>query len=594
MAKVGLIKALLFCFLLSPAYGQKIKYKEIWGLLSTKQYESAEPFLKRYLKDNTDNPNAYLYMGIIFQEKSAKDDVLKQTTRMVANMDSAIFFYDKAYKAITEKNVKHNDEYYAMYNRRDLRTGEFGVKLSDIQFDLEKKMEGLRERIDRVKMVKYYFSLADTLYKRTNELYKSIQVQYPGVNELYLRSTENTLTSLTGLSLRYDSMMKAFDNYKASSSNLGKTGYNQTLNSNDIENFKRDGLSPANFYENDVMIWNYKKFAESSKEIIAKEIIPMREHLVTYDIEINKLREKVSRDSLSVNSDLTKLIDKLLTQQLEKFDKTPLPISIFNLKIADLQYRSTALENKVFKDSTNVNLKLNLANKESHYLNRLDSIAGKLQGTDIDSKILNYEDFITNTYSNTIVLKSYIKALKEYAERERRRLDEELSLTLESLRWLVNAPDSIPLFLESSRSAFKPLVIVSEKFTAGLHYNDSVSMDGYFYSITPSRVSDIKITFPVDKPAFKISKLKDTKCITFSDAKGQIFFVMIYSTKASKENKYAATLAKVYRSDGLAWSNNYMLNFIPTEITFKQETGELTIKDTTQQNVVDKNGKLIR
>src|SRR6478735_8383684 len=142
MAKVALIKALLLCFLFSSTYGQKIKYKEIWGLLSAKQYESAEPFLKRYLKENTDNPNAYLYMGIIFQEKSAKDDVLKQTAR-----------------GITEKEVKRNDEYYAMYNRRDLRTGEFGVKLSDIQFDLEKKMEGLRERIDRVKMVKYYFSL---------------------------------------------------------------------------------------------------------------------------------------------------------------------------------------------------------------------------------------------------------------------------------------------------------------------------------------------------------------------------------------------------------------------------------------------------
>src|SRR6187402_1359315 len=135
MVKVGLIKALLFCLLVSTAYGQKIKYKDIWGLLNTKQYESAEPFLKRYLKDNTDNPNAYLYMGIIFHEKSSKDDVLKQTTRMISNIDSAIFFYDKAYKTITEKEVKRNDEYYAMYNRRDLRTGEFGVKLSDIQFD---------------------------------------------------------------------------------------------------------------------------------------------------------------------------------------------------------------------------------------------------------------------------------------------------------------------------------------------------------------------------------------------------------------------------------------------------------------------------
>ena len=595
MTKVGLIKTLLFCFLVSTALGQKIKYKEIYGLLGSKQYESAEPFLKRYLKDNIDNPNAYLYMGIIFQEKSLKGDVLKQTLRVIANMDSAINNYDKAYKTITEKEVKRNSEYYEIYNRRDLRTGEFGVKLSDIQFDLEKKMEGLRERIDRVKMVKYYFSLADTLYKSTNKLYVSIQEQYPGANALYLRANEITTSNLTGLVQRFDSCMKAFDNYKASLSNLGKTGYNQSLFIHDINDFKSDGVSLSNFYQDEVAVWNYKKFAEQAKDIIVKEIIPMREHLVTYDIEINKLRDKVSRDSTSVNSDLTKLIDKLLTQQLEKFDKEPLPISVFNLKIADLQYRSVVFENRAFHDSTNVNLKLTLANKELQYINRLDSIASKLMETDLDAKGLNYEHFIINTYSNAIVLKSYIKALKEYAERERKKIDQQLAIRMNSLRWLINVPDSIPLFTNPSHSSFKPLVVVPEKYTVGLHYADSISVNGYLYSITPSRVSDVKVIFPVEIKSFKESELKAISSITFSVSRSQIYFVLIYLTNPNKENKFFATLAKIYRSDGLAWSSNYALNFIPSEILFKQETGELIIKDsTTLVSIIDKNGKLIK
>src|SRR5688572_22459704 len=173
MTKITLIQFLFLSLVVYPAVGQKVKYKDIWGLLSTKQYEAAEPFLKRYVRETTDNPNAFLYMGIIYQEKSSKDDVLKQTKRAIMHMDSAIFFYDKAYKSITEKELKRNDEFYQAYNRRDLRTGEFGVKLSDVQFDLEKKMEGLRERIDRVKMVKHYFTRADTLYQKSNELFKS-------------------------------------------------------------------------------------------------------------------------------------------------------------------------------------------------------------------------------------------------------------------------------------------------------------------------------------------------------------------------------------------------------------------------------------
>src|SRR5688572_12014077 len=149
MTKITLIQFLFLSLVFYPAIGQKVKYKDIFGLLNTKRYEEAEPFLKRYLKETSENPSAFLYMGIIYQEKSAKDDVLKQTKRAMMNMDSAIFFYDKAYKSITEKELKRNEEFYQAYNRRDLRTGEFGVKLSDVQFDLEKKIEGLRERIER-------------------------------------------------------------------------------------------------------------------------------------------------------------------------------------------------------------------------------------------------------------------------------------------------------------------------------------------------------------------------------------------------------------------------------------------------------------
>ena len=70
MAKAALIKFVVLMLCISTVYGQKVKYKDIWGLLSTKQYETAEPFLKRYLKENDDNPNAFLYMGIIYHEKS--------------------------------------------------------------------------------------------------------------------------------------------------------------------------------------------------------------------------------------------------------------------------------------------------------------------------------------------------------------------------------------------------------------------------------------------------------------------------------------------------------------------------------------------
>ncbi len=594
MTKLALSKFILLFLIFPAAHGQKVKYKDIFGLLSTKQYESAEPFLKAYLKETTDNPNAFLYMGIVYHEKALKDDVLKQTKRTIGEMDSAIIFYDKAYKTVTEKEIKRNSEYYQAYNRRDLRTGEFGVKLSDIQFDIEKKMEGLRERIDRIKMVKFYFTLADSLYRKSNTLYKSIHATYPGEREFYLRTDENLIKSLTILSTRFDSCLKAFDNYKSSSSTVGKTGYNQSLSLSDIVDFKNDGLAEANFYQENIKIWDYKKFADKSRLAMEKEIIPMREHLVTYDIEINKLREKLSKDSVSVKSDLHSLIDKLLMEQLKKYDTEPLPMDVFTLKIADLEYRSTLLENKKKQDSTDVHIRLKMLSREFEHLNKLDSTAGKLMSDDLDKRAVDYDYFVKNTYSTTAVLKSYIKGLKDYAEREKKTKASEVAIRTETLRWLINGADSIPLFVEHSRSRFKPLAVIDEKYTTGLQYADSLNPTGYFYTISPSRIPDVKVSFPVEKPSFKEARLVSSKALTFSDAAGQIYFVLVF-TDRSKENKYAATLAKIYRSDGLAWSMNYELAFVPREISFKSDSGELVIKgDDNQQNTMDKNGKMLK
>jgi hypothetical protein len=597
MGKVAFFRFLVIAILFGPVCAmaqKKVKYKDIFGLLNVKQYEEAEPFLKSYLKENDDNPNAYLFMGIIFQEKSAKDDVLKQTKLAISHMDSAILYYTKAYQTITEKEVKKNDEYYQMYNRRDLRTGEFGVKLPDIQFDIEKRTEGLREKIDRVKMIRHFFVLADTLYKRCNALYSSIQAPYANEKEFYLRADEKTVKSLSALIVRYDSCMKAFDQYKASVSTVGKIGYNQIITKNEIKDLKKDGIAGADFYKDDLQLWDYKSFAVAAKHSIETDIFPVREHLISYDVEINKLREKLNSDSVSVKNDLTKLIDRLLLEQLNKYDRDPLPMDVFRVKIADLDYKSTLIENKPFKDSANVQLQIRLARNALKSATALDSVTSKLLSRDIDYEIKNYDYFVSNTYNNGTVLKSFIKVVKEYAEREKELRSRDVAEKERAMQWMVLGSDSIPLSLGLLSSKFKPLTVVNERYTTGLNFADTSNVSAYFYSITPTRVPDVKVTFPVEKNAFRRGVLSSSKGITYSDPSGQIFFVLLVNEKPSKDNKYVATAAKIYRSDGLAWSSNYTLSFVPQEVLFKPETGEFILRADAQESAVDKNGKFLR
>lgn len=593
MVTTRFAKFLFLLLITSSAFAQKQKYKDIFPLLSTKQYDLAEPFLKTYLTENKDNANAYLFMGEIYKAKAESDDVLINTDKCYQHMDSAIIFYDNALKLVDEKELKKNKDYYVAYNRRNMRTGEFGVSLSDVKLDLETKISGLRERIDKVKMTKYYFTHAEDLYKRSYDLFLVIQKAFPGMRELYLRADDGMVKNLTDLTLRFDSASKMFDHYKVSLGNLGKTKYNQSWNLVEISDFKNDGKEMTDFYKDDMKVWDYKKFGSQCLEVIEKEVKPTQDNLVKYDIEINKLRQKMETDSVSVKSDLTKLIEKMLDNQLKKFDSDPMPMDIFALKIADLEYKSTLIENKPSRTTDDVYSKLEAIKAEVKRLNRLDSIATKVSNRNLDEDIINYQQFVTTTFTKGDFLKSYVRSLKDYTGREKVIKDQELVFRTETLRWLVNGNDSIPLFDEAVKSKFWPLVVIQDKYTAGLTFTDSISNQGYFYSITPSRKPDVKVTFPIDKTSAKERKQNGVKAYVTSDPAGQVFFVLIYREKLV-DGKHPATIAKIYKSDGLSWSHSFGFELKPHEIVYVQDTGDLLIKSQGESFItVDKNGKLI-
>jgi len=588
--------SLILAFLLlqvTLSMAQKVKYKDLIELLNAKQYEMAEPFLKRYLKENDDNASAYLFMGIIYQEKSLQNDLLKQTEALILNLDSAIYFYEKAYPMITEKEIKKNDENYQMYTRRDLRTGEFGIKQSDVQLDLETRTKALKEKQAKVKPLKNHFLQSEGLYLRSMDFFKAIQERFTNDKELFLRSDDQLLVEFNNLTAVFDSSLVALKSYKSILQTLGKTNYNQELTLLEIKDFKKDGLSVPDFLVNDLKLWDYSGWSKKSFDIIQKEIIPLRQNLISYDIEINKLGKMLKTDSVSVKSDLTKLIDKLLVTQLKKFDPDPLPAAVFNMKVAELEYFSELIVNKPIRDSADVALQMTCLEQEIKSAKKLDSIASLLIKRDFDTEALDYNHFVTNAYGTVAVLKAMVKTTKDFAHRELTSKEKMWEHTMQSLKWVFAVKDSIPLYSEESETRpYKPL-ISNDHYTIGLKYADSLAV-GYFYTIPPSRVADIAANFPVDAPNFKLRSLPILKALSLQET-DQVYFALIFSESKVQES-FPVTVARVNRTGGLAWSKNFKFEFKPSELLYSSATGELSVKlsSTTGESkivVIDKLGK---
>lgn len=569
---------LIFFLAVNPnVSAQKVKYKDLILLLSAKQYDKAEPFLKRYLKENDDNPNAFLYMGIVLQDKLSRIDPLLHTETLVGTIDSSVFFFDKAYKTITEKELRKNDEYYEAYMRRDLRTGKFVIKLSDVQLDIENRMNSLKTRKDKVTQLKTYFLESSQAYHRTNQLYKTLHSKYGAEREFFLRSDDEMLAALKRISVNFDSAITAFEKYKSISKELGKTGYNHVIDLQEIKDLKRDGSTPQDFMKDDLKLWDYKKWSTQATQIIEREIMPLRDNLLAFDIALNKLSEKLKTDSTSVKPDLAALASKLPENQLKKYDPSPMPFEVFAMKMAELEYHSDLIANKPLRDSLNVRLRLASIKSEIADLKKLDSVTASLMKRDFSQEEKDYHHFISKAYGTTSVLQSLINSTNEYAKKERLKKETAWERISQSLKWLVAGTDSIPLYSESNRELkYKPLIIEDERFTAGLFYQDTTAV-GYFYDITPARIPKIKTTYKVDQMSFKKKSLSLFKGLATSDAVGNSFIVLLYSSEKAND-RFPATLAKIYRTEGLAWSVDVSFELLPAEIKLNNENGEISVR----------------
>lgn len=594
------IKSLFSCFLIislcSPAFSQKIKYKELFVLLNNKQYEDAEPFLKKFLKEETDNPNAYLFMGLIYQDKADKQDVLKATEKLISFIDSAVFFFGKANGMMTEKEVSKHKEYYQMFNRRDIRTGEFGVNLSDVKLLLETRMK-IKDRIPLIRLIKSNFISAESYYTKSQKVFLGLQGAYPGMRELYLRADDSLILQLNRLSHLYDSAHITFNDYKGASLAYGKTGYNQDLNPTEIKDFKKEGATTADFYKDDLVIWDYKRWALSSVEVIEKEIKPLNDQLVAHDKAINTLHQRLKKDSVSVSTELAMLRTKAF-ESLVKVDAQALPLKVFEMKEAELEYGSLVVEHRPIRDSANLVLQSKALAEELTAAKKIDSLGGLLVARNMAEDIKNYRHFISTAYGPSSVLMSQIKTTHDFGVREVGKREAELKRKSESLKWIINDKDSIPLFQDNaSKSRFKPVFVKEELYTAGLQFADTTA-SGYFYTITPTRRPALKATFPVDTKAFTKRNVPFTKGLGLQDERGHIYFIILYS-EVKTMDKYPATIVKIYQADGLAWSVNISFAQLPEDLVLSADTGELTVKTRSQAGdiipvVLDKNGKEIK
>src|SRR5690606_11986810 len=138
-------------------------------------------------------------------------------------------------------------------------------------------------------------------------------------------------------------------------------------------------------------------------------------------------------------------VDRMIDEQLRKFDARPLPMWVFSLKTTQLEYLSAQIEHRPLRDSSDLHFRIALVDEELKLLHRMDSVLSDLSEDLIRSGAVDYASFVRNGYGSADGVVTFARDVLEFVKVQREAKVTERAVQVHALNYIVDANDSIPL-----------------------------------------------------------------------------------------------------------------------------------------------------
>jgi len=557
------------------SYAQKVKYKDLYILLRAKNYKDASGFLKSYLLDDPEHPNANYQMGLMLEHNLVELDLLKESDAIINRADSSILYFNRAHDYITEKEIKkHDDDFYELFKRRNLRTGKFEVIISDVHLDIEDRIKKLTDYKSDVASINFQFNNGVKYYELARLGYKKLKEEYKDELSLSLGALANASAELTNIGVQFDSSVVSFKHYKS----LKKEFESNSTSINDviityepIKEFSDDVLQIPDFYANKIDLYQFSDW--SKNQIIKinsnKEFI---NDLIKFDQSLEKLANEIEEDSVDLSSEIFKKITSPILKELKFVDDKSLLTKLFQYKISQLNFNSIWMQWLTnYADTLDIALQLNFVDKLKTQLDGVTKLVERLDGYDAELFNLRYNRFISARFNTTENFEKYIHSQNNLVANEIGKVELLKKQVKAKDHWGYWHNERIPLSLNmDSLAIFNNFYVDSlEKRVirvAGFKVNE---VDTLFYMVSVPSTRKVDTLFQVQSP---IPLVKDSlSYLAFSVHKTPTNENLFLVTNRVKESLIVG-LIKATFTEGIIWSTAVpLLNLEPPTLTFEED-----------------------
>lgn len=571
--KIKSTATILFLLLLFTAEAQKIKYKDLYPILAAKNYEEGGPKLIQFLSDvkNQEEPNANLQMALWLESRFMDYDIVDDSTNLYLVGDSAIYYLEKSKSLITEKELKKKDEYYQAFFRRDLRTGEFGIKVSDVHLDIEKKVEAVETRIADVKEMHRMVIKVEDYQAAAMEAYKGLATRFTVYNNLLIGADEEAQAGLSTIEENGSQSTASAESVKSLATKLGSEKYSNDTKLKSIAEYGVDGMTASNIRSGLIEIWNYAEWASAARSEILGGIALFKTMVTNYSDEVRAKKAKVKKSQNAEIDDFPVNLE----EQFNKYDPEStveklLKVEMYEARIikqVDLQL------NTALMDSSLIGSQLEIFEKAYSDAKEMNLLIESISTDDLETSKKKYKDYIESFFQSYVTASKYVLEMQKWSRRQVGWLGDAVEFWSEKNRWGMDAENeevNYPLFVQDApEGGFMTLKVPVQSPDEIVAFGaDLNSKKGYVASFGPDRVAKWKLDF--DLPGTETVNYVSDSIPTIAGSES--FY--IYNASAQENNFVVVS----YKPEGqLNWGTVVTINKKPVDFKFDDLTQELTI-----------------
>ncbi|MCF6351610.1 MAG: hypothetical protein L3J06_01230 [Cyclobacteriaceae bacterium] len=461
MKTLALLILVLFSTL--SVHAQKVKYKDLYVLLRAKNYKDGSNFLLKFLADNPGHPNANYQMGLMLEFKLAEYDLLKESEGIINRADSAILYFNKAYSFINEKEVKkYDDDYYALFKRRNLRTGKFEVILSDVQLDIENRKNVLEKKKIDIISINLAFENYFKFYERARLTYEGIKELYKDELSLWLGANDSTVAEIKQIIIEYDSALGNFKKYIRLKKSFGSANDEAIITINSIENFSKNASVLPDFDTDKI---EFSDFSEWGKEQIEQINLKTEfiHQLIIFDAALEEMQLRIYKDSIDLSSEIFKEVTNPTLEELKSIDSESLLNNLLHYKIAQINLNSILINwYKNYEDSMDIGAQLGIIFNLQKEMERVSALKKLMETFDDNLLAIRYNKFIAERYGTKEKLINYIGNQSSLIEEQSVLVNALVFKLREKDNWGFYGEDSIALkIMDNTDATYRTLFVDS-------------------------------------------------------------------------------------------------------------------------------------